>query len=442
MKKNAKILIAALLIVLGVAGGLFLSNLNYFIEKGYAGKQISNSDMRFVNWQDLGNGGQVSLNDPQIIFSGVSGYVDELRLNGTFDGTLNVQVFYTDKAGANFTEEQSIFPTVTQGKNGLIIPVDRQVIGLRVDLADGAGFTLRLAGGYVYSSSFAFDLLPVLSGAFIGAAFAIPVFFPPRRWKNIIPRVKILHRYTHLLSNLVKRDITTKYRRSVLGLLWSVLNPLLMMLVISAVFQRLLKVQVANFPVYFLSGNLIFNFMSEATNGSMGSILHAGSFIRKVYIPKYILPFEKCLFALVNSLFAFVAVLIVLLVQRMPFHATLLLFWVPLLYVFVFNLGFGMILACLEVFFRDTQHLYGVWLTAWMYLTPIIYATTILPDAVFTVVKLNPMYYYVTYFRELVLYGNLPTLRENLICILISLSFLMVGGVVFKRLQDKFIYHI
>jgi len=249
-------------------------------------------------------------------------------------------------------------------------------------------------------------------------------------------------KYKYLLTNLIERDLKVKYRRSVLGLMWSVLNPLLMMLVITAVFMNIFKFDIKNFPVYYLTGALIFNFVSEATSTSMNSVIGAAPLIKKVYIPKYIFPLEKCLFAFVNMLFSLIAVAIVFLILRTQIHWTILLFPIPMIYTFVFSLGLSLILSSINVFFRDVGHLYAVWVTAWMYFTPIIYPASILPATMQTVLKLNPLYYYVEYFRDVMIYGNVPNLTDNLICIGFSVITLILGLVIFKKKQDKFILYI
>lgn len=250
------------------------------------------------------------------------------------------------------------------------------------------------------------------------------------------------YRYRYLLKELVSRDIKVKYRRSVLGVAWSVLNPLLMMLVMTAVFSTIFKFQVENYPVYYLTGLLIFNFVNEATNASMTSIIDNAPLIKKVYIPKYIFVLEKCLFALVNALYSLIAMFIIMLILRVHVSWTIVLLPIPLVYTFLFSVGLGLILGTCNVFFRDIGHLYGVWTTAWMYLTPIIYPIEILPNFVKSVVAFNPLIYYVNYFRNIVLYGVVPSFRENVICIGIALLFLILGLWVFKANQDKFILHI
>lgn len=249
-------------------------------------------------------------------------------------------------------------------------------------------------------------------------------------------------KYHYLLEDLVAKDFKLKYRRSVLGFLWSILNPLLMMLVITAVFSNMFKSDIEYFPVYYLCGYLIFNFVIEATNGALTSIVQSGYLIKKVYIPKYIFPLEKSSFALVNILFSFVAVLIVILITGMPIKATIFLIPIPIFLAFIFSTGLGLILASMNTFFRDMGHLYSVWTTAWMYLTPMFYPISIIPDNIKTVIYYNPLYYYVTYLRMLVIDGEIPGMEINVICICFSFLFLLIGLLIFKRNQDKFILYI
>lgn len=254
--------------------------------------------------------------------------------------------------------------------------------------------------------------------------------------------VEAFKKYRFLLEDLVAKDFKLKYRRSILGFFWSILNPLLMMLVITAVFSNMFKSDIEHFPVYYLCGYLIFNFVIEATNGALTSIVNSGHLIKKVYIPKYIFPLEKTTFALVNVFFSFIAVFLVILITRMPIKPTILLIPIPVIYAFVFSTGFGLILASLNTFFRDTGHLYSVWTTAWMYLTPLFYPIEAIPANIKFFIGFNPLYYYVTYLRQLVIDGTIPDLKMNIICICYSFAFLIVGLLVFKKKQDKFILYI
>lgn len=254
--------------------------------------------------------------------------------------------------------------------------------------------------------------------------------------------LNVFIKYRYLLEDLVAKDFKLKYRRSILGFLWSILNPLLMMLVITAVFSNMFKSDIEYFPVYYLCGYLIFNFVIEATNGALTSIVQSGYLIKKVYIPKYIFPLEKSSFALVNVLFSFVAVVIVILITGMPIKSTIFLIPIPIFLAFIFSTGLGLILASMNTFFRDMGHLYSVWTTAWMYLTPMFYPISIIPDNIKTVIYYNPLYYYVTYLRMLVIDGEIPGMEINVICICFSFLFLLIGLLIFKKNQDKFILYI
>lgn len=253
-----------------------------------------------------------------------------------------------------------------------------------------------------------------------------------------------MKKFMPLLKNLVSKDFKIKYRRSVLGVAWSVLNPLFTMLVITTVFGKLLKIEVDNFATYYIVGFAIWNFFSEATSNSLSSILSSAPLIKKVYIPKYIFPLEKCLFSLVNFFFTLIAVAIVMLCQGVVPSVTAILFPIPVIYCFIFVCGVSLFLSAATVYFRDIQHLYGVLLTMLMYLTPIIYPLEILEnhELVLNIVKANPITHYVEYFRNIVMYNTIPGLEENLICIGMSLLALLIGGFVFKKSEGKFILHI
>ena len=187
-----------------------------------------------------------------------------------------------------------------------------------------------------------------------------------------------MKKFSPLLVNLVSKDFKIKYRRSTLGVIWSVLNPLLTMIVLTNVFGVLLRIQVPNFATYYIVGSCIWTFFSEATTNSLNSVIGSASLIKKVYIPKYMFPLEKCLFALVNFAFTLIAVLVVMIAQGVYPTWTTLLFPLPVMYCFVFVCGVSLFLSAANVYFRDIEHLYGVLLTLWMYLTPIIYPLDLL----------------------------------------------------------------
>ena len=247
-----------------------------------------------------------------------------------------------------------------------------------------------------------------------------------------------------IMTSLVSKDFKLKYRRSFLGVLWSVLNHLLMMCVLVLVFSNVLKFgdDIANFPLYLILGTVLFSLMSDSTGDAMRSILDSAPLIKKIRISKILFPLEKVLFQLVNFAISLVAVVLVMLFyQIVPTPALLLM---PLLLVFMvlFCSGLGMLLSALAVYFRDVCHLWGVILTAWTYATPLFYPIGILPDFMQTAELFNPMYHYVTYFRNIAMNGIAPTVEENLICFGIAAITFLVGLLVFKKTEKKFILYV
>lgn len=251
-----------------------------------------------------------------------------------------------------------------------------------------------------------------------------------------------LQRNWFMLSELVSRDFKLKYRRSVLGVLWSVLNPLLMMIVLTAVFSFVFRFQIENFALYLIIGQTLFNYVAGATSDCMSSILNNASLLKKIRINKLIFPVEKTLFGLVNFAISLIAVVIVMIYFQVFPTWNILLLPFLLICAFFFALGIGLILATLAVFFRDVIHLWGVVTTAWMYATPIIYPIDILQGWMISIMQWNPMYYFVNFFREIALWGTTPPLSEFGILIVCALLFFFVGLLVFHSQEKKFILYI
>ncbi len=255
--------------------------------------------------------------------------------------------------------------------------------------------------------------------------------------------IETFDKYKYLLENLITRDIKVKYRRSVLGVLWSLLNPLFMMLILSAVFSRVFRYEIEDFPLYLITGQVIFSFFNESTSSAIFSIVDASALIKKVYIPKYIFPVEKVLFGFVNLAFSIPAIAIMMLFYRVSFSPVMLLFPIPLAAMLLFTLGFSLIISSLCVFFRDLKHLYSVLITAWMYMTPIIYPLSALEGSlIWYVARINPLTWYVEYFRNVLIYGRLPTAMDNYVSFGYGIVFLLLGLVVFRKKQDQFILYI
>lgn len=258
-----------------------------------------------------------------------------------------------------------------------------------------------------------------------------------------IARLKGFWQYKDLVKQLVMRDIKLKYRRSFLGYVWSVLNPLLIMIVMVFVFSTMFSRNIENYPVYLFTGQVLFNFMNQSTHQALNSINGNAALLKKTYVPKYIFTFAKITSGLVDLVFSMAALLIVMLATGAGFSWYNLLFPFVLLQLYVFCLGLGLFLAQANVFFRDIQYIYNAVTTAWMYVTPIFYSVEDLPDYVSWFIKhLNPMYFYVGQFRDLVYYGRMPGHMILFAGCTAALLMLLIGIASFLRNQNKFILYI
>lgn len=254
--------------------------------------------------------------------------------------------------------------------------------------------------------------------------------------------VNAFSRYRYLIKQLVSRDFKTKYKRSVLGVLWSFLNPLLMMTVQYVVFSTLFKSTIPNFALYLMIGIVCYNFFNECAGMCLNSITGNASLITKVYVPKYIYPVSKMLSSGINLLLSFIPLLIVLLITQVGFSKSMILLPVPIICLAAFSLGIGMVLATMMVFFRDTQFLWSVISMIWMYVTPIIYPESILPQQYLYVFKFNPLYHIIRMVRTMFMDGVSPEPKAYLISIILSFGTLIIGSVIFRKNQDKFVLNI
>lgn len=259
--------------------------------------------------------------------------------------------------------------------------------------------------------------------------------------KNIITNFK---KYSFLLSQLVSRDFKVKYKRSVLGVVWSLLYPLLTMAVMAIVFSNVFKFSTpgVSYLAYLMTGLVLFNYMTEATNLSMSSVVANFALLNKIYIPKYIFPLEKCLFVGINFLLTLIPLYLVII-----FTGTGLCIWHLLLpfvifCLFMFTFGMGLILASIAVFLRDMFYIYGIVVMMWTYLTPLMYDISLISPRLQPILKLNPMYHYIYFARQIILYHQVPSLFTWAVCFISSVFFLLIGITIFRKTQDKFIYYV
>lgn len=254
-----------------------------------------------------------------------------------------------------------------------------------------------------------------------------------------------------ILKQLVTKDFKIKYRRSVLGVAWSVLNPLLMMVVMSIVFSTIFgqsrngSITPEMYPLYLIVGNITFSVMSESTNQALMSIIWASSLLKKVKVHRWVFPVQKVLFSLVNFSFSLVAVSLVMLFFRVVPTWHLILLPVCLLLLMCFCMGLGMMLSALAVFFRDVMHLWTVVITAWMYLTPIFWTTDYISQMahwIQVLVVVNPMYNYLQFMRDIFLFNTVPSALTFGLCVAWAILALAIGYTVFHKTEHKFILYI
>lgn len=251
-----------------------------------------------------------------------------------------------------------------------------------------------------------------------------------------------MKKYGFLIRQMVNRDFKTKYKRSVLGMFWSFLNPLLTMLVQYVVFSTIFKSDIPHYPAYLLIGIVMFNFFTEACGMSLTSIVGNAPLITKVYLPKYIYPLTRVMSSVINLTISLIPMLLVTLVTGVQLHKSALLAVFFFGCLIVFALGLGLVLSSSMVFFRDTQFLWGVISMMWVYATPIFYPETILPENLRFVLLANPIYHFLKNSRICILDGISPEPRAYALCLLLAAGMLLVGALVFRKTQDRFILYL
>lgn len=250
------------------------------------------------------------------------------------------------------------------------------------------------------------------------------------------------YKYKDLFIELIIKDIKLKYRNSFLGVIWSMLNPLLVMVVLSVVFMAVFRNDIPNFPVYVLIGRVLYAYFSEATSFAMDAIYANGQLIKKVYVPKYLFPLSRICSSFITSLVALIPLVMMMAFLGMPFTWVNLLFVIPLFYLLVISIGVGLFLSSISVFFKDMQHFYSIVLLILMYTTPIFYPVSIIPDQFMPFIMLNPLYWVVEMFRDVVMYGIFPEFHAHLILIFYMIFYGVLGLWMFYKTQDRFIYHL
>lgn len=298
------------------------------------------------------------------------------------------------------------------------------------------GLTKLAIGSYYWE-------IVVLGGVIIFILGYVQISLDRKGKKSrLIIALNEIYKYKFLLNQLIARDFKTKYKRSVLGILWSFLNPLLTMSVQYIIFSTIFKSDIPNFQVYLLSGVILFNFFSEATGLGINSIIGNASLINKVYVPKYIYPVSRVFSSVINLVLSLIPLTLVIILSKVPIKESYILIIFSLVCTILFTIGVVLVLSSMMVFFRDTQFIWSVIIMLWMYATPIFYPEYIISEKFSFILKFNPMNHFIQFTRTCILQGVSPELTQYLSCAISALVMLLVGAFVFKKTQDKFILNL
>ena len=257
-----------------------------------------------------------------------------------------------------------------------------------------------------------------------------------------VHELRELWRYRDLLRLLIANSIKTRYKRSTLGVIWTLLNPLLTTVVLTIAFSQLFRFQVENYPIYLLVGFLFWNFVAQTTTQSMNTLIWGSTLLKRIYIPRTIFAVSVLGNGLINFLLALIPLGLVMLVMGHPFTPALLLLPYALLLLAMYTLGLALFLSTLSVFFVDVVDMYAILLTVWFYLTPVIYPQEIVPERFAALVQLNPMTTMLGLFRAVIYAGDVPSLTALATATGLALASLLVGWLVFTRKVDEFAYRI
>ena len=245
-----------------------------------------------------------------------------------------------------------------------------------------------------------------------------------------------------LFEELVKRDFKKKYKRTILGMFWSMLSPLLNLLVMDLVFSNFFGRNIEHFIIYLFSGNIVMAFYKESTKGGMRALTSNSAIFTKINVPKYLFLFSKNVSAFINFGLTIIIYFIFVAFDGIKFHPRFFVLVIPIVCFVIMNIGIGMILSALYVFFRDMEYLYDIFLTLLTYLSAIFYSIDRFSVQVQRYFLLNPVYVIIKYFRTIVIDGNIPSLQFNLLCVFYALFFLGVGCFIYKHYNQRFLYYV
>ena len=267
-----------------------------------------------------------------------------------------------------------------------------------------------------------------------------PIYDSAKRRLMPLLEAREAWRYRDLIIFLVRRDVTARYKRSVLGIAWTMLNPLGMMIVLSIVFSQVFRITIENYPAYVLSGLISWTFFAQTSAAAINVLVWGGDLLQRIYIPRSAFAISSIGTGLINLLLSLVPLLVVMVVIGSPLHITILLAPVAMILLGLFSLGVGLLISTIGIYFADVVEMYSIIIMAWFYITPILYTLDLLPANLQGWLQLNPMVHLVELFRSLVFYGKIPTLENWFISIGVALGMFLVGWLVFTGKSDEFAY--
>ena len=261
----------------------------------------------------------------------------------------------------------------------------------------------------------------------------------PLRWRE---ELRDIWRHAALLYELVHRDLTVRYKRSLLGFLWTMLHPLLLMLIFVVVFSAIFRGNSPHYETYFLSAYIAWNFFAQTTTNAMAAVAWNGPLMKRVRVPPSIFTLSTVVSGLVNVGLSLIVLFTIMLVVGAPLRASLWFLPVSLLLVGVFSFGAALALTAISIFFGDVREMVQAGMPALMYLTPIIYPLSIVPERYRWLIKLNPLVYIVEIVRDPIYYGIVPAPRTLLVATVISLGSLAAGWMIFRHSAPRFHAHL
>jgi len=268
------------------------------------------------------------------------------------------------------------------------------------------------------------------------------VYDSAKRAPRPIEELRQVFRYRYLIAQLLRRDVMTRYKRSVLGVAWTMINPLGTMLVLSVAFSQVFRF-VEGYSAFVLSGLMAWNFFSQASTAAIVNLVWGGGLLKRVYIPRTAFALAAIGTGLVNLGFALVPLVVVLLINRIPISWAFLFLPVPVLLMAMFSLGVGLLISSFAIYYPDVAEMYQIILTAWMYLTPVIYPAEVMPEFARSLVQiLNPMYWLVELFRAPIYLGQIPGWSAIWPSLLVCTLVLVIGWWVFCTRSDEMAYRI